>query len=84
MTSRSSGFARRWACLPPACQRLIDKTRHPDHHPLGRLEADLWEINPERRSCEEQLFKADKKLECTDILVFEKAPPHELTRFKIS
>jgi hypothetical protein len=58
-----------------------------DHHaalrPFGRLEPDPWEINPERKSYEEQLFKPDKKLECTDILVSEKAPPHELTISKI-
>jgi hypothetical protein len=34
--------------------------RHPDHHPLGRLEPDTWEINPDRKSYEEQLFKPEK------------------------
>jgi hypothetical protein len=81
VTSRSSGFARRWACLPPACQRLIDKTRHAGHHTalrlLGRPELDAWEVNTERSYYEEKVLSPDKKHEGTEILVSDKAPPHE-------
>ncbi len=44
---------------------------------LGRLELDPWEVNTERSYYEEQVLSPDKKHEGIDILVSEKAPPHE-------
>jgi protoporphyrinogen oxidase len=44
---------------------------------LGRPELDPWEVNTERSYYEEQVLSPDKKHEGTDILVSEKAPPHE-------
>ena len=44
---------------------------------LGRPELDPWEVNTERSYYEEQVLSPDKKREGMDILVSEKAPPHE-------
>ena len=44
---------------------------------LGRKDLDPWEVNTERSYYEEQVLTPDKKHEGTDILVSEKAPPHE-------
>jgi hypothetical protein len=44
---------------------------------LGRPELDPWEVNTERSYYEEQVLSPDKNHEGTDILVSEKAPPHE-------
>jgi protoporphyrinogen oxidase len=44
---------------------------------LGRPELDPWEVNTERSYYEEQVLSPDKKHEGMDILVSEKAPPHE-------
>ena len=45
--------------------------------PNQRPELDPWEVNTGRSYCEEQVLSPDKKHEGTDILVSEKAPPHE-------
>jgi hypothetical protein len=44
---------------------------------LGRKDLDPWEVNTERSYYEEQVLTPDSKHEGTDILVSEKAPPHE-------
>jgi len=44
---------------------------------LGRPELDPWEVNTERSYYEEQVLSPDQKHTGTDILVAEKAPPHE-------
>ena len=44
---------------------------------LGRKDLDPWEINTERSYYEEQVLTPDKKHEGTDILIADKAPPHE-------
>jgi hypothetical protein len=44
---------------------------------LGRKDLDPWEVNTERSYYEEQVLTPDKKHEGTDILISEKAPPHE-------
>lgn len=44
---------------------------------LGRPKLDPWEVNTERNYYEEQVLSSDKKREGMDILVSEKAPPHE-------
>jgi hypothetical protein len=43
----------------------------------ARQELDLWEVNTERSYYEEQVLSPDKKHEGIDILLPEKAPPHE-------
>ena len=43
----------------------------------GRLNLDPWEVNTEGSYYEEQVLTQDKKHEGTDILISEKAPPHE-------
>jgi hypothetical protein len=42
----------------------------------ARPELDPWEVNTERGYYEEQVLSPDKKHEGTDILLAEKAPPH--------
>ena len=44
---------------------------------LGRPELDPWEVNTERSYYEEQMLSPDEKHTGTDILVADKAPPHE-------
>ncbi|MBM3955636.1 MAG: NAD(P)/FAD-dependent oxidoreductase [Planctomycetes bacterium] len=44
---------------------------------LGRPELDPWEVNTERSYYEEQVLTPDDRKTGTDILVAEKAPPHE-------
>ena len=44
---------------------------------LGRPELDPWEVNTERSYYEEQVLSPDDKHTGTDILVADKAPPHE-------
>jgi hypothetical protein len=44
---------------------------------LGRPELEPWEVNTERSYYEEQVLSPDKKHEGMDILLAEKAPPHE-------
>ena len=44
---------------------------------LGRNDIDPWEVNTERSYYEEQVLTPDSKHEGTDILVADKAPPHE-------
>jgi hypothetical protein len=44
---------------------------------LGRPELDPWEVNTERSYYEEQVLTPGEKQSGTDILVAEKAPPHE-------
>jgi hypothetical protein len=45
--------------------------------PNQRPELDLWEVNTGRSDFEEQVPAPDKKHEGMDILLAEKAPPHE-------
>ncbi len=45
--------------------------------PNQRPEFAPWETNTERSDYEEQVLTPDKKHEGMDILVSEKAPPHE-------
>ena len=44
---------------------------------LGRKDLDPWEVNTERSYYEEQVLTPDKKQEGKDILIADKAPPHE-------
>ena len=44
---------------------------------LGRKDLDPWEVNTERSYYEEQVLTPDSKHEGTDILIADKAPPHE-------
>jgi len=44
---------------------------------LGRPELDPWEVNTERSYYEEQVLTPDEKRAGTDILVADKASPHE-------
>jgi protoporphyrinogen oxidase len=44
---------------------------------MGRTDFDPWEVNTERSYYEEQVITPDSKHEGTDILVADKAPPHE-------
>ena len=44
---------------------------------LGRKGLDPWEVNTERSYYEEQVLTPDSKHEGTDILIADKAPPHE-------
>jgi protoporphyrinogen oxidase len=44
---------------------------------LGRPELDPWEVNTERSYYEEQVLSPDEKRTGTDILVADKATPHE-------
>ena len=44
---------------------------------LGRPELDPWEVNTERSYYEEQVLSSDEKQIGTDILVADKALPHE-------
>lgn len=44
---------------------------------LGRPDLDPWEVNTERSYYEEQVLSPDEKHTGTDILVADKAPPHE-------
>ena len=44
---------------------------------LGRKDLDPWEVNTERSYYEEQVLSPDKKHEGADILIADKAPPHE-------
>ena len=44
---------------------------------LGRPELEPWEVNTGRSDFEEQVPAPDKKHERLDILLAEKAPPHE-------
>ncbi len=46
-------------------------------HLLGRPELDPSEVNTERLDDEEQVLSPEKKHTGTDILISEKAPPHE-------
>jgi hypothetical protein len=43
----------------------------------ARPEPDPWEVNTGRSYYEEQVLSSDKKHERLDILLAEKAPPHE-------
>ena len=42
-----------------------------------RKDFDSWEVNTERSYYEEQVLTPDQKHEGTDILIADKAPPHE-------
>lgn len=44
---------------------------------LGQPELDPWEVNTERSCYEEQVLSPDEKKMGIDILVADKAPPHE-------
>lgn len=44
---------------------------------LGRKDLDPREVNTERSYSEEQVLTPDKKHEGADILIADKAPPHE-------
>jgi protoporphyrinogen oxidase len=44
---------------------------------LGRPELDPWEVNTERSYYEEQVLSPDEKHTGTDILIADKALPHE-------
>ena len=59
----------------------LDHSMLAGHHAaltlLGRKDLDPWEGNTERSYYEEQVLTPDKKHEGTDILISEKAPPHE-------
>jgi hypothetical protein len=44
---------------------------------LGRKDLDPWEVNTEHSSYEEQVLTPDSKHGGTDILIADKALPHE-------
>jgi protoporphyrinogen oxidase len=44
---------------------------------MGRTDLDPWEVNTERSYYEEQVLSPDERHTGTDILVADKAPPHE-------
>jgi hypothetical protein len=60
-------------------ERSFGDVRRPPRRPSLPLSPalDPWEVNTERSYYEEQVLSPDKKHEGMDILVSEKAPPHE-------
>lgn len=63
------------------CYNNQDHSMHSGHHAalsvLGLPELDSWEFNTERCYYEEQVPSPVKKHDDTDILIADKAPPHE-------
>lgn len=80
-------FSDTFANLQTAGRNGLHRYNNQDHSMLagqhaalrlmGRTDLDPWEVNTERSYYEEQVLTPDSKHEGTDILVAEKAPPHE-------
>lgn len=80
-------FSKTFTNLQTAGRNGLHRYNNQDHSMLagqhaalrlmGRTDLDPWEVNTERSYYEEQVLTPDAKHEGTDILVAEKAPPHE-------
>jgi protoporphyrinogen oxidase len=80
-------FTRSFTNLQTAGRNGLHRYNNQDHSMLaghhaaltllGRKGLDPWEVNTERSYYEEQVLTPDNKHEGTDILIADKAPPHE-------
>ncbi len=61
-----------------SCNESLPLKKYLTHNAALRLpELDPWEVKTERSYYKEHVLSPDKKHEGADILVSEKAPPHE-------